>query len=68
MIQNQIPPVKIIVSHYDNEFTAILPKNVDLDLIFRAFEGLLISAGYDKEDIDEYYIEKIKNLNNYENE
>lgn len=67
MIQ-QTPVIKIVLFSFGNEFTAILPRNIDIDLIYRAFEGLLISAGYDKEDIDEYYIEKVKNLNNYTNE
>jgi hypothetical protein len=65
MIQ-QDPPIKIVLSSFGNEFTAVLPKNTDIDLVYRAFEGLLISAGYDKEDIDEYSIEKVKNLNKYE--
>lgn len=64
----QEPPIKITLSSFGNEFIAILPKNTDIDLVYRAFEGLLISAGYDKEDTDEYYIEKVKNLNNYTNE
>jgi len=54
MIQEQHPPIKITLSSFGNEFIAILPKNYDLDLVCRAFEGLLISAGYEKEQINKF--------------
>lgn len=53
MIPEQHPPIKIVLSSFGNEFIAILPEKYDIDLVFRAFEGLLISAGYTHEQIKE---------------
>lgn len=54
MIKKQEPPFKLTIKTPTGKHIAILPEKVDLELIFKAFEGLLINAGYKEEEINKF--------------